>query len=196
MLHCNDVNCTAGGYTIRSPDTGGDIGQYSTLTLDASGIPVVSYYDASNQDLKVLHCSNRECASPGGILMTSGTPFPTLTGTSADTIDATAAVYYRRQRGETDASTSRNKRLCCSTITTCNIASDRGADHNIGGTTSPIILRRLYDNDPDGYVKRLRQAYTKEGANCSNATATTSPTPTDWSTPAVRARQGTSSGTA
>ncbi len=62
VLHCNDSNCAGGGESIESPDTGGNVGLYTSIVLDSSGNPVVSYSDSTNFDLKVLHCNDSNCA--------------------------------------------------------------------------------------------------------------------------------------
>ena len=61
VLHCGDANCSSGN-VIESPDTGGFVGEYTSLVLDAGGNPVVSYFDGSNLNLKVLHCGLADCA--------------------------------------------------------------------------------------------------------------------------------------
>lgn len=63
VLHCGDLLCTTGGNTITTVDSTGDLGYYTSITVGVDGLPVVSYYDGTNKDLKVLHCGNALCNS-------------------------------------------------------------------------------------------------------------------------------------
>ncbi|MPZ24234.1 MAG: hypothetical protein GEU28_11990 [Dehalococcoidia bacterium] len=61
MMHCNDQNCAGGDESITSPDTADVVGLDTSLALDASGFPVVSYQDLTNGDLKILRCNDQDC---------------------------------------------------------------------------------------------------------------------------------------
>ena len=58
---CATTTCT-GTPTITTVDSGGSVGRNSDLALGADGRPVISYYDATNDDLKVAKCNSRTCA--------------------------------------------------------------------------------------------------------------------------------------
>ena len=59
MAHCFDVSCISA--TLATPDSAGSVGQYSSVTVGSDGLAFISYYDETNGDLKVAHCSNLFC---------------------------------------------------------------------------------------------------------------------------------------
>ncbi len=73
VLRCANQGCTAVG-TITAPDTGGNVGQFTSLKLDANDVPVISYFDATNGHLKLVHCSNLACSGGQPTLTVDGSP--------------------------------------------------------------------------------------------------------------------------
>jgi len=57
---CPDLACTEATITT-TPDRAGNVGQYSSVTIGTDGLALISYYDATNGDLKVAHCSDLFC---------------------------------------------------------------------------------------------------------------------------------------
>ncbi|MDP2674288.1 MAG: hypothetical protein Q8Q00_05190 [Dehalococcoidia bacterium] len=60
VAHCGNVSCSAGN-SFTAVDSAGSVGLYTSITVGTDGLPVVSYNDDTNDDLKVAHCSNRFC---------------------------------------------------------------------------------------------------------------------------------------
>lgn len=66
LLRCNDPNCAFPGDTIASIETDLDSGDNSSLVIDGSGLPAITY-DAG-PDLHLIRCGDPDCAETvGGI---------------------------------------------------------------------------------------------------------------------------------
>ncbi len=60
VAKCINAACT-GASTLSTVDSAGLVGEYTSITLGADGLPVISYYDAGNSDLKVVKCTSATC---------------------------------------------------------------------------------------------------------------------------------------
>ncbi len=62
VTKCGNASCTSGNAstTVDSTD---DVGQYASIAVPSDGLPIISYYDATNDDLKVVKCGNSACSS-------------------------------------------------------------------------------------------------------------------------------------
>ena len=49
------------GYALTTLDGSGNVGRFSSVTIGTDGLGLISYYDATNGDLKVAHCSDLFC---------------------------------------------------------------------------------------------------------------------------------------
>jgi hypothetical protein len=61
VARCNNIDCS-----LAQPfflDMTGNVGEYSSITIGADGLGLISYYDRGNGDLRVAHCSDVSCSS-------------------------------------------------------------------------------------------------------------------------------------
>jgi hypothetical protein len=63
VAHCNDVACQTPATKNTVDAVAGEfLGQYSSITIGADGLPIISYYASTRLALKVAHCNDLACA--------------------------------------------------------------------------------------------------------------------------------------
>jgi hypothetical protein len=66
VIKCGNTACSAGNIAT-AVDTTGSVGQYTSVAFGAGPFPIISYYNATNGDLKVAACGNSACSSANTI---------------------------------------------------------------------------------------------------------------------------------
>jgi len=62
VVHCTNTACTTNDNSI-TVDATNTVGQYTSIIIGTDGFPIISYYDGTNSNLKVVHCTNTACTT-------------------------------------------------------------------------------------------------------------------------------------
>jgi hypothetical protein len=62
VAHCNDVACISSS-NVTILDSANDVGKFTSITIGGDGYGLISYYDITNKDLKIAHCTNLPCTT-------------------------------------------------------------------------------------------------------------------------------------
>jgi len=60
VAHCGDVTCSSGN-SLVTLDSTNSVGEFTSITIGGDGLPVISYLDRTNYNLKVAHCGEVTC---------------------------------------------------------------------------------------------------------------------------------------
>ena len=62
VAKCGNVSCSSGN-TLTTVDSAGEVGFFTSIAIGTDGLPMISYYDLTNGDLKLAHCGNSSCSA-------------------------------------------------------------------------------------------------------------------------------------
>jgi hypothetical protein len=164
VAHCDEYRCTGSiTFTTIDPDPSADVGKYTSITIGSDGYGIVSYYDTTNANLKVAHCSNTECtAATLTALDTTGNVGPYTSIILG--VDGLPLISYY------DVTNTNLKVAHCSNVN-CTSATLTTLDNNAGnvGQYSSIAV----GSDGLGLVSYYDATNTNlKVAHCSNVTCT------------------------
>jgi hypothetical protein len=63
VAKCGNASCSAGNTLTTVDSTALNVGLVTSITIGTDGLPVISYYDSTNTNLKVAKCGNASCSS-------------------------------------------------------------------------------------------------------------------------------------
>jgi hypothetical protein len=165
---------TPGANTLTTLDSGADVGRYTSSTIGADGLGLISYYDNTNDDLKVAHCNNVACTAATASMIDSAGDVGPYTSVTIGA-DGLGLISYK------DVTNSDLKVAHCNN-TACTSASlstvDDTAVHDLGSSSSLTIgadglgLISYTDNDQVTGMGDLKIAHCTNIA-CTSATKST-----------------------
>jgi hypothetical protein len=154
VAHCSDAACSKATINTDALDSSGNVGRYTSVTIGADGLGLISYYAATNEDLKLVHCSDAACFSVAiTTLDSSGNVgrYPSVT-IGADGLGLIS--YYDATNGNlkvahcSDATCSRVSgalRFASATITTLDSDGDVGKYSSVTIGSDGLGLISYYD---------------------------------------------------
>ncbi|MEO7863976.1 MAG: hypothetical protein ABIU05_26810, partial [Nitrospirales bacterium] len=133
---CPDLACTEATVT-NTPDRTGNVGQYSSVTIGTDGLALISYYDATNGDLKVAYCfdaADSICTNATRTTLQSEDNVGQFTAMAIGTDGLGLISYYDVTNGDL-------KVAHCSTVacTTATLTTVDGATNNVGEQSSMVM---------------------------------------------------------
>lgn len=70
IAKCNDPACSGADESLSTVDSVGTVGHFTSIAIGADGLPVISYFDSTNSDLRVAKCNDLACAGGDEALST------------------------------------------------------------------------------------------------------------------------------
>jgi len=161
FAQCLDHNCMSRATTTI--DAAGDVGwRYTSLKIGSDGLVRISYYDASNKDLKFARCLNDNCTSKNITVVESAGDVGQFSSLALGSDGFARISYYKATGGDLKFARCLDADCSSKNITTVDSSGD------VGSYTSLVF-------GADGFA---RISYRHEGsqslkfARCTNADCT------------------------
>jgi len=171
---CDGISATcpadASGIVATTIDAGGTVGRDASIAIGTDDLPIISYYDTTNQDLKIAACNDPACSSRTITTIDSTGDVGKCTSIVIGNDGLPLIAYY-------DATSQREKIAHCgdSTCSTVGLI----VRTSVGASASSCYTGRRLAIGSDGfgvlsYVVVSGGSSTHRVVHCTNATCSTS----------------------
>jgi len=167
LVHCTNANCSTNDTPVTLDSTG-IVGQSTSIAIGTDGFPVISYYDRTHLDLKLVHCTNANCSTNDMPVTLDSTGFVGLLTSIAIGTDGFPVISHWDATGE-DLKLVHCTNANCSTNTPVTLDSTGivGLFTSIAIGTDGFPVISYYDRTNDD-LKLV---------HCTNANCSTNDTP-------------------
>jgi hypothetical protein len=139
VAKCNDPACssTGGAETFTQVDAAADVGDHTSVTIGTDGLPVISYFDDTSDNLKVARCNDAACAGADETITAVDTGASAGEHTSiAIGVDGLPVVSYKEGGTADNLKVAKCNDPACAgqneTISTVDTTGDVGSFSSIG----------------------------------------------------------------
>jgi len=74
VYRCGNPQCSGGGGSFAQPDPTGYDGDFSSIVMDSSGNPVITYFDSWIEETRLVHCNDPACLGGAEAVVLPGAP--------------------------------------------------------------------------------------------------------------------------
>ncbi|MBI2038141.1 MAG: hypothetical protein HYT15_04445 [Candidatus Magasanikbacteria bacterium] len=165
VAKCGNASCSSGNVTTTIDSTG-DQGQETSIAIGTDGLPVISYYNVTDLDLRVAKCGNASCSS--------GNVTTTIDSTGSQGTDTSIAIgtdglpvisYYNATNGDLRVAKCGNASCSSGNVTTTiDSTGDQGQDTSIAiGTDGLPVISYYNGTDGDLRVVKCGNSFCSSG---------------------------------
>jgi len=72
VARCGDGACATVASVTTVDAVGGDVGEYTSITIGSDGLPIVAYYDATGGNLRTAKCGDAGCTAGNTVVTVDG----------------------------------------------------------------------------------------------------------------------------
>ncbi|MDH3610835.1 MAG: hypothetical protein OEM79_03635 [Nitrosopumilus sp.] len=151
FVHCGNTSCSSGNNVITL-DSANVTGTFTSMAIGADGNPVISFFDSTNSDLKVVHCGDTICSSGNSITTVDSNDDVGLYTSIAIGVDGNPVISYYAKAPNFDLKVVHCGDISCSTGNIINTIDSTGivgwnTSIAIGPDNNPVIS--YYDSTND-----------------------------------------------